>query len=63
MGNCSAKPKEVPDVGVGPPSELTLMKKAELKRVLDADGIKRQVRFCVVRYHRPLSKYEFDLIS
>lgn len=46
MGNCNAKVKEAPDIGTGPPSELALMKKMELKRVLDADGIKRQVWFC-----------------
>lgn len=46
MGNCGAKVKEAPEIGAGPPSELTLMKKMELKRVLDADGIKRQVWFC-----------------
>lgn len=56
MGNCNAKVKEVPDIGAGPPSELALMKKMELKRVLEADGIKRQVWFYIA--HRFLPEYE-----
>lgn len=44
MGNCSGKNKrEKDDMEQGPPSEESLMKKAELKSILDADSIKREV--------------------
>lgn len=44
MGNCSGKGKAKALIDEPPmPSELSLAKKAELKRVLDADGIKREV--------------------
>ncbi len=45
MGNCGAKTNVGEDAAAHRelPSELTLMKKAELKKVLDADSIKREV--------------------
>lgn len=45
MGNCGAKTNAKEDVAAERrlPSELTLKKKAELQKVLDADSIKREV--------------------
>lgn len=56
MGNCNGKnAAKSSDTAVEPgrPSELTHMKKEELKKVLDADSVKREVSLLVeIVYHR-----------